>query len=506
MTLNSIEFFGFLIIVLILYFLIPKKGKAILLLIASLLFYMTWNIHNTIYILLSGLETFFIGILIERISLHNKETYDEKKEKTRKHLLIVGIVLQVLELFVFKYLDFSFSQANHLLLSIGSSFQFKMFMKNILLPLGISFYIFQSIGYLIDVYRRKIDAEYNIINFLLFISFFPKIIQGPIERSDGFLKQIKEIGDRGKFNYQRICNGLITIIWGLFIKMVIADRISLIVDSVFSYYFNYGTVELSFGAICYAIQIYCDFAGYSSIAVGSAKLFGFDLIQNFDCPYFSSSLKDFWHRWHISLSTWFRDYIYIPLGGSRCSKSRKRLNIILVMLISGVWHGAGWHFVAWGLIHGIYQVVGDIVLPWKHKIQKRFNVRVKSASHKLGSIVITFILIDIAWVFFRAANIGIALDYLQIMFTRFNPWVLFDDSLLKLGLDQLEMNVLIVSILIMLVVDFIQYYKKTRLDQMLETQCLWFKWGVIILLFTLIWVFGQYGPTFNSNMFIYQNF
>ena len=509
MTLNSIEFLGFLLIVSILYFIIPKKGRRILLLITSLAFYLLWNIPNTAVLFVTAVLTYCLGLGIDRANRrahergHGKASELKRKEKL---LLVLGLILLIGTLFFYKYLNFVTLEINALLAAIGSGLRLPSIKGSLIVPLGISFYVFQSIGYLADVYQGKVKAERNVVSFLLFISFFPKIIQGPIERSDGFLKQIRMIEKKGCFDSRRIGNALVTILWGMFLKMVIADRIAIIVDNVFSTYYIYGTVELAFAAICYAIQIYCDFAGYSAMAVGTARIFGFELTQNFDCPYFSASTREFWRRWHISLSSWFKDYVYIPLGGSRCSKLRKWLNVMIVMLVSGIWHGAGWTFIVWGMLHGVYQVAGDALSPLKSGLQKRLNVRVHTASHRLGCIIVTFILIDLAWIFFRAPSIGIALDYLRIMLSRFNPWALFDGSLLKLGLAQIEMNVLQLGLMILFAIDYIQYKKGIRIDEMLEGQCLWFRWTVIITLFTLTWICGEYGPSFSSSNFIYQSF
>lgn len=503
MGFNSIEFIAFTLGVILVFFIFPRKLRYLWLLAASIFFYALWGIPYAILLLVSAVLTFFLGILCEKNA--GECTENPKAPRcAKKKYLILGIAALAAELVVFKYLDFILSQLN----VVNAAFHIKLRFRGLglLLPVGISFYVFQSIGYLVDVYRGKTRAERDIIRFLLFITFFPKIVQGPIERADGFLQQIRDLEQRSRFNYQRVTNGLITALWGLFMKMVIADRIGIVVDQVFSTYFVYGTVELVFGAVCYAIQIYCDFAGYSAIAVGVARVFGLDLIQNFDCPYFSMSTSEFWRRWHISLSTWFRDYVYIPLGGSRCSKWRKRLNVLITMLVSGIWHGAGWNFVFWGLIHGAYQATGDLCAAKLSGFRERMHVRTRSKSYRVGKMLVTFVLIDFAWIFFRAQNLAIAVDYLRRLFCNYNPWALFDGSLLRLGLDQIEMNVLCLSMALLIVVDVVQYRRRIRIDQMLENQCLWFRWGVIILLFTLVWVCGEYGPFFSSSDFIYQSF
>ena len=500
MVVNSIEFIAFVACVSVVFFIVPRRFRHIWLLAASFFFYSIWSVANAAILFVSGVATYWLGIKCEA----KPEGAEPSRCPARKTYLLIGILLLAGELYVFKYLNFTLNELGSLFGGAKGGFSLKPI--NLLMPVGVSFYIFQTIGYLVDVYKGKVKAERSLARFLLFITFFPKIIQGPIERSNGFLKQVNDLENRSRFEYKRVTNGLITALWGFFMKMVIADRIAIVADTVFSTYYIYGTVELAFAAICYALQIYCDFAGYSAIAVGVGRIFGFELIQNFDCPYFSSSTREFWRRWHISLSAWFRDYVYIPLGGSRCAKWRKRLNVVIVMLVSGIWHGAGWTFVAWGLIHGLYQVAGDCFSARIAGIQERLHMRTGSVSYRIGKIIVTFLLIDLAWIFFRAESIGVALDYIVRMFTHYNPWVLFDGSLLKLGLDQIEVNVLCMSLLILIVVDLVQYIRGIRIDQMLENQCLWFRWGVIILLFTFTWVFGMYGPTFSSSSFIYQSF
>jgi len=506
MSLNTIEFLAFLLIGAVLYFLIPRRGKRVLLLILSVLFYLTWNIPNTALLLVSALLTYALGILCGKS--RRADSGEHASGRGGRFFLILGLILLLGELFFFKYLNFTVREANTLIASLGGGFRLPAPVSGIIVPLGVSFFVFQSIGYLVDVYRGKAEPEKNVINFLLFITFFPKIIQGPIERSDGFLKQIRTLEEdsRGKFDYQRVSGAMITFLWGMFLKMVISDRIAIVADRVFGAYYLYGTVELALAAVCYAIQIYCDFAGYSAMAVGAAGIFGFELTENFDCPYFSASTREFWRRWHISLSSWFRDYVYIPLGGSRCSRWRKWLNVMIVMLVSGIWHGTGWNFLVWGLIHGFYQVMSDALTPAREKLFRACRARTDSVSHLIGKMLVTFVLIDLAWIFFRAESIAVAIDYISRMFTRFDPWVLFDGSLLALGLDQIEVNILFFALLILLIVDLVQYRYKLRISKMLENQSLWFRWGVIILLFTMVWVVGKYGPSFSSTSFIYQSF
>ena len=501
MPITSFEYIVFTLLAALVFFILPRKARTAWLLAASLVFYGIWSIPNAVLLLVSSLGTYLIGILCEG----KADGQDASKpDKRKKRILALGIVLLAGELFAYKYLGFAQEQINSVLSRLNGSAQISPI--SLIAPVGISFYVFQSIGYMVDVYRGTVRAERNVVRFLLFITFFPKIVQGPIERSDGFLKQIGELDERGRFDYRRVTSGLTVALWGFFMKMVIADRIAIMVDKVFGQYYLYGTVELALAAIGYAIQIYCDFAGYSIIAVGVGRIFGFELIQNFNCPYFSVSTREFWRRWHISLSTWFRDYVYIPLGGSRCSKWRKRLNIMIVMLVSGIWHGAGWRFLAWGFIHGFYQVAGDVLSPKLDALKKRLHMRTESVSYTVGRMIVTTVLITVAWVFFRADNLRVAVDYLRRMLCCFNPWTLFDGSLVKLGLAGNELNLLVVALAMLLLVDTLRYARKAEIDQLIENESLWFKWGFIIVVFTMVWVYGKFGPGFSSANFIYQSF
>lgn len=329
---------------------------------------------------------------------------------------------------------------------------------------------------------------------------------GPIERSKNLLEQIRDIPERKTLEYHRIVNGLIVMLYGFFLKMVIADRISILVDYIFKRYYMLGAVELLVGAVGFSIQIYCDFGSYSLIAIGAAQVMGFTLMENFNTPYFAVSIKDFWRRWHISLSTWFRDYLYIPMGGSRCGRLRKYFNVMVTFLVSGLWHGAEWSFVIWGGLHGLYQVAGDLLLPLKKKLVKLFEVKTECASYKLLQIFVTFVLTTFAWIFFRADTFGQAVTYIQRIFTRANFAVLFNGSIYELGLEQFEANVLVVSLMVLLLVDLVRYRKNQRLDVFLQEQNLWFRWTVCILMFVMVWVYGVYGPVYDASQFIYFQF
>lgn len=500
MLFNSLNFMVFFPIVVLLYWIIPKKLRYIWLLAASYYFYMSWNAKYAILIGISTIITYLCGLGIDAVrkkKLQNEIRY-------LKLVVALGFVSNLGILFFFKYFDFFLGNVNRIL----SVFHIRLLTSrfDIILPVGISFYTFQALGYIVDVYRDNIKAEKNLLKYALFVSFFPQLVAGPIERSGNLLKQIRDIPFRRTMDYRKITNGLIVMLYGFFLKMVIADRITLLVDEVFAHPYKYGTVELAAAAIGFAIQIYCDFGSYSLIAIGAAQVMGFALMENFNAPYFSKSIKEFWRRWHISLSTWFRDYLYIPLGGNRCKTIRRYFNVMVTFLVSGLWHGASWNYVIWGGIHGAYQVAGELFMPWKKKFVQRFKVKTECTSYKLGQMLSTFLLTTFAWIFFRADSFRMAILYIQRMFRKWNPWVLFDGSIYALGLDRTEMCILAVAVIILFLADMVRYRAGKRMDEYLESQNLVFKWFVIICLILFVVVYGKYGPYYAANQFIYFQF
>lgn len=494
MLFNSIDFLIFFPIVTAIYLILPKKVKYIWLLIASFYFYMSWNPKYIVLIVFSIAVTYAMGLIIEKA----------KKVSAQKWVLGLGIAANLGVLFLFKYLDFFFDNVNSLLSAVEIQAVEKPF--DFLLPVGISFYTFQAIGYCIDVYRGEIKAERNIARYALFVSFFPQLVAGPIERSKNLLSQIKEMGERRLWTYDGIVSGFGMMLWGLFMKMMIADRVGLFVDSVYDNLFMTGTVETAAAAIGFSLQIYADFAGYSAIAIGAARVIGINLMENFNTPYFSTGIADFWRRWHISLSTWFRDYLYIPLGGNRKGKFRKYLNLLITFLVSGLWHGASWTFVIWGGIHAVYQIIEDLFKPVREKIDKALNVNRSAFSYKFGQIFFTFILTTFAWIFFRARSISVLGEFLRRMFTKWDPWVLSDDSIYSFGLDAKEMMILFASIFVLLVVSFVRYKKGADIGEILLRQNRAFRIIVFILLIMTIVIFGEYGIDFDSGKFIYFDF
>lgn len=495
MLFNTAEYILFFIVVTVVYFTLPKRIRYIWLLAASYFFYMNWSVKYSLLLLSSTLVTWLSSLLIDKY---------RNNIKLSKTIVTVCIVFNLALLGVFKYTTFILDNINKIIRVTGKNgFDY---IWNFALPVGISFYIFQALSYTVDVYRKDVQIEKNFLKYALFVSFFPQLVAGPIERSSNLLRQIQNIHKESCINFDRMIRGTIVVIWGLFMKMVIADRIAIFVDAVFDKYYLYGSVELILATIGFAIQIYCDFAGYSTIAIGSAEILGFSLMDNFKAPYLSGSVKEFWRRWHISLSTWFRDYLYIPLGGSRCSVIKKYMNIFITMSVSGLWHGTNWSYVVWGGLHGIYQIVEDSMKNISTAIVKKYNVKTNVFSFWLLKRVVTFILVDFAWIFFRASGVREAANIISRIFTRINPWVLFDKSLYNIALDYTEVHILVIALFVMLLVDAIQYVRDVRIDEIVLSQNLWFKWLFIVVFITVIWVLGIYGPAFNSSQFIYFQF
>lgn len=353
---------------------------------------MCWNAKYALLLLSSTIITYFSGILLEYIK---KRGYTDAKEKKLKNIVVAFSFISNLGiLFYFKYFNFIVGILGRILAIVHIQLVIPTF--DIVLPVGISFYTFQALSYTMDVYRDDIYAENSFLNYALFVSFFPQLVAGPIERSKNLLKQLSISHD---FNYKNFLDGFMLMIWGYFLKMVIADRIALFVDTIYENFEIYTGVYLILATGLFAIQIYCDFYGYSTIAMGAAKVMGFNLMENFNAPYLSRSVAEFWRRWHISLSTWFRDYLYIPLGGNRKGKCRKYINILIVFLVSGLWHGAHMTYIIWGGLNGIYQVVGGLTQNVKKKMSTILKVNKESIGYKITQCLVTFGFVDFAWIF-----------------------------------------------------------------------------------------------------------
>ena len=334
-------------VVTLVYFLIPQRGKYLWLLGASYYFYMSWNPGYAVLMLASTLTTWVSGLALSA----SAQGKGMKSKRLKKWCLAGCVVFNLGILFFFKYFAFAADSIGTLLSFANISVRMPVF--DFLLPVGISFYTFQVLGYILDVWRGEIPAEKNFLRYALFISFFPQLVAGPIERSKNLMRQVYE---PHTFDFRRVKDGLLLMGWGFFQKLVIADRIAILVNAVYDDYTAYSGLQILLATVLFAFQVYCDFGGYSDIAVGAARVLGFTLTKNFKSPYYATTVSEFWRSWHISLTTWFRDYVYIPLGGNRCGRWKKYRNLLLTFAVSGLWHGAGWNFVVWGVLNGLYQV------------------------------------------------------------------------------------------------------------------------------------------------------
>ncbi len=410
MLFNSFEFLVFLPVVYVLYWFVFKdrKPQNLLIVLASYIFYGWWDWRFLFLIALTSVCSFVGGLLSEKFS---------SIPKKQKFVCAANVIFNLLILSVFKYYNFFVGTLQEMLGMFGIETDWSTL--NIILPVGISFYTFQALSYTIDVYKKKIAATHDVIDFFAYISFFPQLVAGPIERATNLLPQFQN--DR-RFDYAKAVDGCRQMLWGFFKKMVIADSCAAAVNDHWSEYHSLPTITLLLLAFLFTMQIYCDFSGYSDIAIGCARLFGFDLKRNFNFPYFSRSIPEFWRRWHISLMTWFRDYVYIPLGGSCCGKWTIVRNVFIVWAVSGLWHGANWTFVCWGLFHAVLLSIYNL-LNIKTKCESDVALSFKS----FFQICLTFLLAMFGWIIFRAESLGQSVGFFESMISNqiFDPSMLY---------------------------------------------------------------------------------
>lgn len=498
MLFNSIDFLIFFPIVVVVYYILPDKIKYLWLLVSSYFFYMCWNAKYAILILTSTVITYLSGLLIDSVKRSGRT--QSRKVFLKKCIVAVSFCSNLGILCWFKYLNFFLGILEQLFSAIHVQLHVPTF--DILLPVGISFYTFQALSYTMDVYRDEIYAEKNFFRYALFVSFFPQLVAGPIERSKNLLKQLAV---PKKFSFEDMREGVLLMMWGYFLKIVLADRIAIFVDAVYNDYTRYSGAYLIVATILFAVQIYCDFAGYSTIAMGTARILRIRLMENFDAPYLSVSVGEFWRRWHISLTSWFKDYLYIPLGGSRKGKLRKYLNKMIVFFVSGLWHGAGVSYVAWGVLNGLYQVIGEILMPIRNRAVSLLRLNRKSLGHRLASMAGTFILVDFSWIFFRASTFRDALAIIRSIFRVYNPWILFDGSLYECGLDEKNFHLMVLCIGLLLFADVCKR-KGIVIRDIIVRQDYWFRWVFFALSLNAIMLFGKWGPAFDQANFIYFQF
>ena len=480
MRFNSIEFLIFLPIVFFFYWFVFQKSiktQNFLLLISSYIFYGWWDWRFLSLILLSTVVDYFVGLKI----------YEKKNIKVKKTYLWISILFNLGLLGFFKYFNFFIDSWADLLYTFGYEHQ-STWTLNVIIPVGISFYTFQTMSYSLDIYYGKLKPTKDFISFASFVSFFPQLVAGPIERASNLLPQI--LNNR-IFKYDQGVQGLRLILWGMFKKVVIADSLAWRVDYIFNEYQNLDGGVLLLGLIYFSFQIYCDFSGYSDIAIGTSKLFGFELMSNFKFPYFSRNIGEFWRRWHISLSTWFRDYLYIPLGGSKHGKWLSLRNIFIIFIVSGLWHGANWTFIIWGLVHAILYVPLFLI-----GSNRKYTTKTVAESawfpttKELIQMVITFFSTTIAWTFFRSEDINSAFEYLSRIVT-------------EIGLPSTNLGGLIFVLLFVLIEWFMRHDERNGLFISLNNLNLRRVFNITIYFLFMIFIFHNLN---NEKDFIYFQF
>lgn len=488
MAFNSFSFWLVFPFIFGIYWFIPAKynqWRKVFLVLASYLLYMNWKPAFALVLLGVTLVTYwggqFLSLEFKVESSESDESSKGSKFKSsrRKRLAWCFALLALLPLLVFKYYNFLNDSLTAGLAAVG--LKFAMPGLNWAVPVGISFFTFQAVGYMLDVYHGRVKAEKNLLDYVLFVSFFPQVTSGPISTAEDLMPQIKDIHT---FDYEQGKQGLKQLLWGMFIKLVIADRLGLFVDTVYANYIHYSGATCFVASVFYTLQIYCDFAGYSLMAIGIARTLGFNLIDNFRRPYLAVSITDFWKRWHISLTRWLTRQVYIPLGGSRCSKPRTYWNIFVTFLVSGIWHGANWTFIIWGVMHGVLQII-EKALGWQKYEGNNWAI-------KAMRICMTFLLVNFAWIFFRMPDISSAGVVIGKIFTSFGTPDLS-------GLDIFPRLILLVSLAMLI-------FKEIK-DESLPTKFTFlnkriFRWSIYIVLFAMILTLG----VLDSGQFIYVNF
>lgn len=481
MIYNSFSFLIIWPVLFVLYYLIPAKRQKLrngYLLTVSYLLYANWKPVYALILLGVTAVTYWGGHVLE--TKGDGLTVQGPKSLKRKRLVWCFALLGLLPLLIFKYYNFINDNISAGLEAIG--LQFELPGLNWAIPMGISFFTFQAVGYMLDVYHGRIKAESDFLTYALFISFFPSIVAGPINKASLMVPQLKSM--RPYFDYDKAVEGLKMLLWGMFMKVVVADRVALYVDTVFSSYMNYTGVTCFVASILYTIQIYADFAGYSLMAIGVGKTLGFELTENFRRPYFAVSVTDFWRRWHISLSTWLKDYVYIPMGGSRCSKIRNYWNIFVTFLVSGVWHGANWTFIVWGMWHGVFQIIEKAIGQQKCEYGW-FGKSIK--------IVVTFLLVNFAWIFFRMPSLQDACGVIGRIFDFSLPMTFFSDSMTT-------MFFMVFGISILIFKETMDEFFPAQTSRLSKNRFL--RWSSYVFLLSSILLTGVFG----ADQFIYANF
>lgn len=470
MLFNSLVFLVFFPIVFSIYWLLKDKRSSQnwILLFASYVFYGWWDWRFLVLILMSSTVDFFVGAAIER----------QVNLKSKKLLLIVSLLFNLGLLGFFKYYNFFVESLTESLELVGFSPNLQTL--SIILPVGISFYTFQTLSYTIDIYYGRIKPTKDVVSFFTFVAFFPQLVAGPIERASHLLPQFE---NKRVFNYADASKGFRLILVGFFKKVVIADTLAPVVDIIFNSPGDYSGAPLIFATLLFAIQIYCDFSGYSDIAIGLSRLMGFDLMTNFRQPYFAMSITDFWRRWHISLSTWFRDYVYIPLGGNKGTAFRAYYNVFITFLVSGLWHGANWTFIIWGAFHGVLLIIERITIKQREGIKRAFN---NQFAFNTLAWISTFICVLFGWIFFRANTVSDAGFIVTNLFSDMSNYLNVNELKLKFrGIGWTEIDLIWIGFLIVMLIFIDKLINQDKLNRLLDSKSV-IKWGFYYLLFILI--------------------
>lgn len=501
MLFNSLQYLYFLPIVTLIYFLIPVKYRYLWLLVCSYYFYMCWNAKYALLMFTSTILTWISGLIIE--TAKKNETDGARQLKKKRIALAFCFIINLSILFFFKYYSFMTENIMRLFGLVGIQFTIPRF--DVLLPVGISFYTFQALGYVMDVYRDTIYAEKNFLRYSLFVSFFPQLVAGPIERSKNLLKQLNV---PTRFSYTNVRKGLLTMVYGFILKLVIADNISAIIEPVFDKPGEWHGLTVAFAVVLFALQIYCDFNGYTQIAIGSARILGFRLQENFRTPYLALNMREFWRNWHISLTSWFTDYVYIPLGGSRRGRRRHYMNILIVFFLSGLWHGASWHFVFWGGLNGLYLVCGDFTNKSRQSILKRMKIDPGSRVWTFVRWLVTFFLTCYSWLYFRVQSMGQAFQIQRqiisdVLHRPFSPSLL--TGLIYNYSDRYFLIGFLLALTFMILTDVWQKKQIHWRDQ-LQRQRVVFRWVGYVSMLIFILLYGAYGKDHGQTQFIYFQF
>lgn len=529
MLFTSYNFIAFLLILFIAYYAIPKKYQWVLLLAANFVFYSFSGWDNVAFISITIVSTYVLSIKIselhsgqtaflkenkETLSKDEKKAYKENIKKKQKLFLVICLLFNLGILAVLKYTNFVIFNVNNVMRLFTNV---ELPFLNLLLPMGISFYTFQSMSYIIDVYRGKYPAERNIGRFALFVSFFPQLIQGPISRFDDLSKTLFE---EHELNFRNISFGIQRILWGFFKKLVIADRILAAVNTITKDPENYQGVFVFIGMVFYAIQLYADFTGGIDITIGIAQVLGIKVQENFIRPYFSKSIKEYWRRWHITMGTWFRDYVFYPISISQLmlnlsKKSRKKLgdnigkrvsvylSTITVWFATGIWHGSSWNFIVWGLLNGLIIIASEECEPFYAWFHKKFNIG-HTFLFRLFQVVRTFLLMCSLRILDCYRNVGVSFRMFGSMFTNWNIKQVFGGKMLEIGLEMSDYYVLLAGVIILISFSLIQ--RKGSVRERLSVKPEFVRYAVYIILIIAIITFGAYGIGYDSNQFIYNQF